>query len=237
MINKIRKRANIEALINSKLGLRKFASNLIQNQDQKNMLLALRVHDEICQSLAALKIEIGLIQKEIGHSNTEFKSESLKKNLAGALINIEQTLQKSVEISASVWPELLDILGLIPAVNQMSLKFIKQNGVACQFITSIDTIELDKKMAIAVYQITNEALKNIALHAQATDVTIALDKVGEKYQLRIIDNGIGFNTRVNNETKWYGFIEMMQRAADINAELNIYSLKNKGTELVLSFKG
>lgn len=235
MVNKIRKRANIEALINSKLGLRKFASNLIQNQDETNMHVSHKIHEDISQILAALKIEIGLIQKEINFSNTGFDNEILKQNIVGAINNIEQTLQKSVEISTAVWPELLDILGLIPTFNQMSLKFIKQNGIACQFITTIENIEVDKKTAIAVYQITNKALKNIIIHAQATEVSIKLDKKEDKFILRIIDNGIGFNTRVSNETKWFGFIEMMQRANMINAELNIYSLKNRGTEVVLTF--
>jgi len=156
--------------------------------------------------------------------------------LLGALNNIDQTIQKSTNLSATLWPELLDIVGLIPTFNNMSLNFIKQTGVACQFISSIESIELEKNTAIAVYKIAEEALNNIAIHAQASEVSIHLDKEDDRFKLRIVDNGNGFNTRVSNETKWYGFIEMMHRASMINAEVNIYSLKNRGTEVVLMFE-
>jgi|GEM_PF-6995992 len=77
MVSKIRKRANIEALINSKLGLRKFASNLITNQDETNLYVSKKTHDEISQALAALKIEIGLIQKSLIQTNTDDSIDNL----------------------------------------------------------------------------------------------------------------------------------------------------------------
>lgn len=231
MVSKIRKRANVEALINSKLGLKKFAKNLIEKQDEANKYVSSMMHDEISQVMAALKIQIGLIQKNKNH----LSESELDQKIANALVSIESCLKKSMEVGTYVWPELLDILGLLPALNQMSLNFIKQNGIACQFVTKFESVEVDSEKLISIYRIATSALDNIIKHANASEVMIYLEEADDKFQLRIVDNGVGFNTRVNNDTKWYGFIEMKQRAMMINADLNIYSLKNRGTELVLVF--
>lgn len=224
MVSKIRKRANIEALINSKLGLRKFASTMIQNHDEASRLISHKMHDDISQVLAGLKIEIGLIQKELDHQNPG-SNENLSQSINGVLNSIDNAIQNTVNFSSQIWPELLDILGLIPTLNNISLQFIKQNSIACQFITSLEEIEVERQKSIAIFRIVELALNNIIEHAKASEVTIKLDKEEDKFRLRIVDNGVGFNTRVSNETKWFGLIEMLHRASMVDADLNVYSLK------------
>jgi signal transduction histidine kinase len=137
------------------------------------------------------------------------------------------------QISTELRPELLDALGLRAAIERYVNQFERRSGIHCTVRMPEESTGLTLDQKIAVFRIVQEALTNVARHAQAATVLIALDRKDAGAILTLQDDGVGF---ILNEADWAkspGLLGMRERAYLLGADLSIHSVPGRGTSVTL----
>lgn len=127
-------------------------------------------------------------------------------------------------------PGVLDDLGLVDALEWYTSDFEKRTGITCLF-EHHNVPDINDKVATAAYRITQEALTNVARHANASRVEVTLLGKDSTLTLATADDGKGFNTLDLTETEALGLAGMRERAGLVGGELEVQSQPEKGTRV------
>jgi signal transduction histidine kinase len=130
-------------------------------------------------------------------------------------------------------PNILDELGLVPALVWQAQEFEKRTGIKFQFHMALNDFNPERNLSTNVFRVYQEALTNIARHAQATRVETSIEKKGDYLLLVIKDDGKGFNVHEEKNKNSFGLIGMEERALMFHGEFTIESEKRKGTVITL----
>jgi PAS domain S-box-containing protein len=223
-----RKRAE-KQLSDSREQLRALAAYLQSVREEERTHIAREVHDELGQTLTALKMDLAWLEKrmiELSDTGELQQFEEKLKELPGRVDAIIATVRK---IASELRPPVLDDLGLEAAVEWQVREFEKRSGIKCRFLGSLKHIDLGPDRATAVFRIFQETLTNIVRHADATQVTIRLREEGDKLVLEVQDNGRGMTGRDLSGTRSLGLLGMRERATMLDGEVNIIGRQGKGT--------
>lgn len=147
---------------------------------------------------------------------------------------IDTTVQSVQRISSELRPGLLDDLGLSAAVEWQADEFRNRTGIQCETISDPEDIALNQALSIAVFRIFQEALTNIARHANATRVKIILKEKSGKVELTVRDNGKGITEKQISDARSFGLIGMRERVHSFRGDLRITGTPNKGTTVRVS---
>lgn len=198
-------------------------------REQERLAISREIHDEVGQSLTALKLDLSWIQNRVMQQHPE-----LKERLAEMRKGLDYLIAKAQHITAELRPPLLDNLGLVAAIEWQVRQFRKRSGIECHFSSPEGAAPLDGKIATAVMRIFQEAMTNILRHAHATLVEVSL-YFGEGYlELEIADNGAGISPEEVASTTAYGVMGMQERARLCQGELEITGRPGKGTTVTLT---
>lgn len=196
-------------------------------REEERKAISRELHDDLGQSLTAVKIDLGIIRQNVSDSNVVAKINKIS-TLVGDTIKTVQRLTSQLR------PEILDDLGLESAIEWYTQEFSQRTGVEV-------LLEMDSGIAIApdtsltLFRIMQESLTNIARHAKATRVEIALKSTGESINFRISDNGIGITETGLKSKKSFGLIGMKERADSLGGTFDIYGENGHGTVIKLIF--
>jgi signal transduction histidine kinase len=146
---------------------------------------------------------------------------------------IDTTSRAVQKISSELRPAILDDLGLIPAVESQAQEFSARTGIVCQFDSLVESIDLDREKATAVFRIIQEALTNILRHSRATRVNIIIEKDDDELIVEIKDNGRGITEAEKARPSSLGLIGMQERTRLIKGKIEIIGFPGKGTALTL----
>jgi PAS domain S-box-containing protein len=213
----------------SKRLLRNLANHLQTVREEERMTVAREIHDELGQTLTALKFDIAWLAQ---HSPQEFEELYQKKN--EILENIDRAIQTVRKISTELRPRLLDDFGIVAAIEWQVEEFRKRMGIKCTVSIEPEDISLDKERSISVFRILQESLTNVARHANATEVAVRLEKRDSKVVMTVKDNGRGMSKDYQSDSGSFGLIGMKERALSLGGELKIESYKDKGTTIAIS---
>ncbi len=203
---------------------------LVTGQEVERRRIARDIHDQLGQRLTALRLKIASL-KEIaaGHEEIEARVERLQE--------IGERLDS--EVSFLAWelrPTALDDLGLVDAVGTFVNEWSRHYEMAAEFHSAgLSKGRLNHDTETHLYRITQEALNNIIKHAQATNVTVMLEKRDENVILIIEDDGCGFDSSAirgsGDSEMGLGLIGMSERAALTGGDLEVESSPGKGTTI------
>lgn len=198
-------------------------------REQERLSISREIHDEIGQTLTALKLDLSWIYNRVAPAHPE-----LADRLAEMRRGLDYLIAKAQHITAELRPPLLDNLGLTAAIEWQVRQFRKRSGIGCRFVPPQWTLPLDEKLATAVMRIFQEAMTNILRHAQATQVQVSL-YVGDGYlELEVADNGTGISAEELASAAAYGVMGMQERARLCHGELEIAGTPGKGTTVTLT---
>jgi len=198
-------------------------------REQERLAISREIHDEVGQTLTALKLDLSWIQNRVAKPHPE-----LQERLAEMRKGLDYLIAKAQHITAELRPPLLDNLGLVAAIEWQVRQFRKRSGIECRFLPPEGALPLDEKIATVVMRIFQEALTNILRHAHATLVQVSL-YFGEGYlELEIADNGSGISPEEVGSTTAYGVMGMQERARLCQGELEIIGRPGKGTTVTLT---
>jgi signal transduction histidine kinase len=223
-----RKRAEI-SLRESRQDLRTLAGRLISAREEELSRLSREFHDDIAQRLAAAAIEAGKLETR----KTGIEESALKKigSMKDQLIALSEDVHA---ISRQIHPSILKDLGLVRAVTSLCVRFSDRENIPVDFLHEHVPDVIRKDVALCLYRVIQESLRNVAKHAKATQVSILLRGLDGHIFLRIKDNGIGFVPQGVRQTPGIGLASMRERLDYIKGSLSIKSEPGHGTVIEIS---
>jgi signal transduction histidine kinase len=223
------RKASEEQLKQSRERLRDLASHLESIREEERTRIAREIHDELGQALTALKMDIHWV----GQRLSEDQGLLLEKTKSVSKL-IDTTTQSVQRISSELRPGLLDDLGLSAAVEWQAAEFQKRTGISCEIISDPEDIALSHALSTAVFRVFQEALTNIARHANATEIKVVLRKKPDKIELTVRDNGGGITEKQIFDERSFGLIGMRERVHYFGGNLEILGTLNQGTTVTAS---
>lgn len=208
--------------------LRDLADQVMTAQEEERRRIAGELHDDVTQRLATLGIELGLLKRTpIAHGVS---------NLHGELSRLQaQILQLSDDVrrlSHSLHPSILEHADLAASLEMHCREFTDQHGIAASFTARDVPDDVPRPVALALYRIAQESLRNVARHSGATTASVVLaGEDGSRLSLFIIDNGKGFDVGLAKISPGLGLVSIEERARHIGASVNIDSMPDTGTRL------
>jgi two-component system, NarL family, sensor histidine kinase UhpB len=190
-------------------------------QEMERVAIARNLHDEVGQLLTGVLLQLDSIA-EVVPAHSEEIGETKRV--------VRQALEEVRRISSELRPEMLEHLGLISALTELATSFQRRSGIRVGRALDSGVAGLSPEAELAVYRIAQEALTNVARHAQASSVTISLHQAGGRVVLRIVDDGLGF-PGVPQEHG--GLRSMRERAVLLEGALAVKSAPAGGVDVRL----
>ncbi len=220
-----RKRSE-EILKSSSERLRNLASRLQTIREEERRVIAREIHDELGQVLTVLKIQISLLSNKL-RADQSF----LKEKAEGLSAVIDEAVDSVQRITAKLRPGILDELGLIPAIEWQAQDFQLKTGITCKCSLPEEEIDLNQEKSTALFRILQEALTNVARHANAKKVSVFLRKLDGILVLEITDNGEGITKPQINDPRSLGILGMKERAMLFGGEVKINGVRGEGSNV------
>jgi PAS domain S-box-containing protein len=208
--------------------LQSLTGRLILGQEAERRRVARELHDDLSQRLAALAIEVGKTETCVNDGQ-----DPILKNLRGLR---DQTIRIAADVhnlSRLLHPSILEDLGLKKAVESECGRFSAQEGIEVTFTAEKIPEALSKDVSLSIYRIVQESLNNIAKHACARRVKIALQGTAGNLCLFIQDDGVGFDATEVRQKQGLGLSSMRERVRIIQGVLQITSEPEKGTTITV----
>jgi PAS domain S-box-containing protein len=208
--------------------LHQFAVHLQSTREEERSRIAREIHDELGQALTGLKFDISWIGKKLPEGTEELqdKTRSVAKLIDG-------TIQMVRRISSELRPGVLDRLGLAAAIEWQAQEFRIRTGIKCTLTPNFEGLKLDQDRATAVFRIFQEALTNVARHANASTVDVSLSLESGNLMLEVRDNGEGILESALLDPKSLGLLGMKERALAFGGRVNIVGDPGSGTRVIL----
>jgi two-component system, NarL family, sensor kinase len=210
--------------------LRALSHRLTQAQEAERRLVALELHDTITQHLCAVLARWAALSNKLPAGEKPLRREVTE--LSEMLAHVVEEVQR---IARNLRPSVLDELGLVPALRAACTEFARRTHVTLKVSCQPLAPRLPAGTELALYRILQKALENVEKHARARHVTVHLSKQGDIVQLRIKDDGIGFDPGQfparRTEKSDFGLLRMRERAAYVGGALIVKSAPRAGTEI------
>ncbi|HUI25931.1 MAG TPA: sensor histidine kinase [Candidatus Kryptonia bacterium] len=215
-----------EALRAANEQLHALSARLESVREEERTRIAREIHDELGQMLTALKIDIDMLPQRLAGSDV---AHGLWRKLS-AMSDLTDTMIHSVQrISAELRPSVLDDLGLKEAIAWQAREFEHRCAVSCSFTCELGGAALAPALSTALFRIVQETLTNVARHAEATQVSIALCSDGADVVLDVSDDGRGVSDGELRSPKSLGLLGMRERARLLGGDVDIRGVAGGGT--------
>lgn len=199
-------------------------------QEDERARVARDLHDELGQIITALRLEMDLSRKRL-----PVPPETAEDAFRGPIDLLEKATAELRRICAGLRPPLLDDLGIGPAIEQLMEMFAKRTGIEVSSNLRIsDDTPVPNDVAVSAYRIIQEAMTNVARHADSTVLTVSLLIDSKHLVLSIYDNGVGFDQSGLEASRGSGIAGMEERAHLVGGHLQIHAVPGEGTRVVLN---
>jgi two-component system, NarL family, sensor histidine kinase UhpB len=210
------------------LQLRRLSSHLQSVREEERKSIAREVHDELGHALTALKMDVAWLVKQVPSG-----SETLVARARGMAELIDQTISTVRRISTALRPPVLDDLGLDAALEWLAGDFQGRTDIQTRVELPDDPQRLRGNRASTLFRIVQEALTNVARHANASEIVIGWKQTESDIELSIADDGDGFER--TKKSPGFGLLGMTERARDLDGHLEISSSPGGGTVVRVEF--
>ena len=202
-----------------------FAAEASAIREQEKTRIARELHDELAQSLTALKMDAIWVR-----DNLAADPAAAAGKLAGMLAMLDESVAATRRIAADLRPLLLDDLGLVPAIEWLAQNFAQRTGVPCALKLD-EALELREPYATGVFRMVQESLANVAKHARASKVEIGVASDGHEVTLWVQDDGAGFRADAPRKPNSLGLVGLRERAQLLKGTVDIHSAPGRGTRV------
>ena len=210
--------------------LQRLSTKLITAQEEERRVIARELHDEVGQSLTAIKVELAVAQRAIDASNGPTHI------LDDARAISESALRNVRDLSHLLHPALLDDLGLSAAVDWYLKSVGKRHDLRVDLLQERMTERLRPETEAAAFRIVQEALTNVVRHAKATSCRVYLQRLTKTLLVTVEDDGVGFDPLGGKDTgtlAGLGLIGIRERVTRLGGTLRLESAAGTGTRLTV----
>jgi len=226
-----RKRAELE-MHTSQDRLKTLSRTLLKKMEIERRHIAYELHDEIGQALTAVKLNLESIGASSGRDGVD-------GHLEESLAVIDRALQQVRNLSLNLRPAVLDDLGLVAALRWLVNSMTSKSGLKIHFESRGMESRLSKGIETTCFRVAQEAITNVLRHAQASKITVRLQRNEDGLSLMVSDNGIGFDARsaqarcVSGGS--FGLLGMEERVTLAGGSFEVESTLDKGSRIVARF--
>ena len=222
-------------LLAEALGLQKqlqhMAHRILRAQEEERKRISRELHDEISQVLTAISFHLAVLKKEVVSDG-----KNLKKQIGRTQRLVEKSVNIVHRVAGQLRPPALDDLGLFSVLHSHILDFAKQTGLSLHFTSFAQgRIEkLDSTKRTVLYRVAQEALTNVAKHAEASRVNVSIEKLRGVIRMEVKDNGKSFQVQdvLHSRRKGrLGLLGMRERVEMVGGRFSIESEPEKGTTI------
>ena len=200
------------------------ARSLVDVQETERRHVARELHDQLGQALTGLQFML-----EGAKSQAD---ESQKSNLDEIQKYVGSIMEQTREISLNLRPSMLDDLGLLPTLQWHFDRYSRQTGIRVDFHNNGAHKRFPTEIETAAYRIIQEALTNVARHAQISDVMVGVTVHEEILWLDVLDHGKGFEGCEDPDKPTSGLGGMRERAGLVGGYLTVNSYPGRGTQIM-----
>jgi signal transduction histidine kinase len=209
--------------------LERLAGLMVHQHEEERRRLSRELHDETAQLFAALNLQLGLLR--------ESAPPAQAPRLDRALGLVNEGIRSIRSVTDRLRPPLLDDLGLVPALRGLIDEFVDRHGIAVRFDASAELPPLKPDAELALFRALQEALSNVARHAQATQVQVRLSQEAGGVTLHVHDDGQGLPaadaTRPARALGGSGLEGMGERVSLLGGRLSVHSGSERGVEVIV----
>jgi PAS domain S-box-containing protein len=202
-----------------------FARALSDAQDKERAFIARELHDGLGQSIAMLALRLSALGQRL-HDAPEGRQE-----IAGVIELTDSIAVDLRRVSHGLHPSSLDLLGLGPAIRQLCADFSGRQSTAVTCEVQNVPRDLDHAVAISLYRVAQECLRNVLTHSHAAHARVELSSAGDEIRLRITDDGMGFDREAARRTGGLGLASMEERLRLAGGKFAIASAPGNGTRV------
>lgn len=219
-----RRKQDEDELRHSHQELRERSSAMHEVREAERLRIARELHDELAQWLTALKMDVSWISARLPRDLAQIADRT--ERMKGL---VDTTVAAVRRIAADLRPVMLDDLGLVAALESLLHDLSQRTGMVVVFEAEESEPEFGEPLSSALYRIVQEALTNVARHAQASEVTVGIRFDADCLVLTVRDNGRGFDPEAAGGRKSYGVLGIRERAFTLGGEASINSRPGGGT--------
>jgi two-component system sensor histidine kinase UhpB len=201
---------------------RESGSRALAAQEAERSRIARGLHDEVGQVLTAVLLELNALAPSLG--------DGRQQDLAETKTTVRRALEEVRRISRELRPEILEELGLVSALTELSSAFGRRTGLRVERDFDQALPPLSEEAELALYRVAQESLTNVARHAEAQTASIALERGPDSVVLTVRDDGRGFFDGAPPE-RLGGIRGMRERALLVGGELTVKPSPGGGVEV------
>jgi two-component system sensor kinase len=232
MLRDITERVKAEnAQRKSREELRELSANLQNVREEEKTRIARELHDDLGQQLTALKMDVSSVEQAL-ESTAE---PELLRQLQSMRRLIDVTVASVRRIAADLRPVMLDDLGLIPAIEWLANDFTNRYGIDVDRDIEVGDMHFAPAGATTLFRIVQEALTNVARHAEATVVKLTVRIEADACVVEVADNGRGATASTPSAEKSFGLLGIRERAYMLGGTVEIHTSHGNGFALIVSF--
>jgi two-component system sensor histidine kinase UhpB len=218
-----------EALRGSHEQLRQLAHRLDEVREEELTRVSREIHDELGHALTVLRLDLGWLAARVRRNR-----EPVPGKVAGMLSVVDDTIDSVRRIAARLRPPVLEDFGLAAAIDALLERFVRQTGIAVEL--QADSVEVSPAAGRALYRIVQEALTNVARHAQASRVHVTLRAKPDLLVLEITDDGVGIPHGMIRNSNSLGLVGMRERAVALRASFEVMGGPEGGTTIRVAMR-
>jgi PAS domain S-box-containing protein len=204
------------------------AARVREVEEGERRRLARELHDQVGGNLSLLGIHLNIVRSRLAQECADHVASRIDDSLS----LVDQTAQSIRSVMSDLRPPVLDDYGLAAALRWYSDQFTSSTGISITIQADENGPRPSTAVEVTLFRIAQEALANVARHAQASQVTVRLTQSKRSLRLFICDDGIGFDTAdssaPDSEGGW-GLLNMAERAQAVGGQCRIESEPGRGT--------
>ena len=220
-------------VLDSREALRALVQRLQSAQEEERARVSREIHDELGQLLTGLKLDLRWLERKLCEPGLPAALHTLLDRAVEASALVDQSIATVQKLAADLRPGALDHLGLAAALAQRARQFTKRSGVSCTLEVAEPLPQLPSVVADELFYICQEALTNVARHAQATQVRVRLGGQAGGVRLEVEDNGVGIAPQALTARRSLGLLGMQERALQCRGSVRLESASPRGTLVVV----
>jgi PAS domain S-box-containing protein len=209
----------------AEIAARELSGRLINAQEDERRRIARDLHDDLSQRLSLLAVDLQLLER------TQSAGREGMAELASKVQDLSSEVHK---VAYRLHPAKLDQLGLVIAARGWCREVTDQSGITVEFMSSDVPIDLRRDVALCLYRILQEALRNVVRHSRAATARVELTRTGDTLHLIVSDSGCGFDAGIGGTTSGLGLLSMRERTFLLDGSIAVHSRPGAGTRVVVT---
>jgi signal transduction histidine kinase len=217
-----------DALREREQRIAELSGHLLRVQEEERKRISRELHDETGQALMVIRLYLGMME-------TGGTAKNIRGKIRETVEVVDRTIEGIRRIIGKLSPLVLQELGLVAAIRKEAKDFARNTGVKARVMIAEDVGRLASGTEQAIYRVVQEALHNVAKHAQAKNVTVQVERADELVHVVVEDDGVGIQTRSSNSRDHsFGLAGIKERVTMLGGTSRVISTKGNGTRIEIN---